>query len=235
MALAFFYIDPALSSSSLIELDEVNSRHVIQVLRMRSGEQMNLTDGNGLLLKAEIVNEHKKHCQVKILERNQAERKGRNLCMAISLLKNNARFEWFLEKATELGVRRIVPIICERTEKQKFRLDRMKGILVSAMLQSQQCWLPELPEPVNFEKIEEWSIKNGEKYIAHCMPEYRSPLSKLPAIQEGMIAIGPEGDFSQKEIQLAINKDFIPVSLGENRLRAETAGMVAATIFLLKA
>ncbi len=235
MQLPFFYIDPALAESHLIQLDEDNSRHVIQVLRMRTGEQMNLTDGNGLLLRTEIVDEHKKHCQVNVLERTLVERKGRNLCMAISLLKNNTRFEWFLEKATELGVRKIIPLLCERTEKQKFRLDRMKGILISAMLQSQQCWLPELPEPIKFENLEEWVIKDGEKYIAHCMPEYRSSLSKLPAVQDGLIAIGPEGDFSQKEIQLAINKDFVPVSLGENRLRTETAGIVAASIFLFKA
>ncbi len=235
MQLPFFYIEPALAESPLIQLDEDNSRHVIQVLRMRIGEQMNLTDGNGLLLHTEIVDEHKKHCQVNVLGRTLVGRKGRNLCMAISLLKNNARFEWFLEKATELGIRKIIPLLCERTEKQKFRYDRMKGILISAMLQSQQCWLPELPEPIKFKNIEEWVTKDGEKYIAHCMPEYRSLLSKLPAMQDGLIAIGPEGDFSQNEIQLAINNDFVPISLGENRLRTETAGMVAATIFLLKA
>ena len=235
MQLPFFFINPSLSAESLIWLDEVNSRHIVQVLRMKTGQKINLTDGLGNLLTAEISEGHKKHCQVIILERSRVERNGRNLCMAVSLLKNTARFEWFLEKATELGVSRIIPLLCERTEKQKFRLDRMKGILISAMLQSQQCWLPELPEPIKFESMEGWDINEGEKYIAHCMPEYRSSLSKLPAVQDGLIAIGPEGDFSQEEIQQAIDKNFIPVSLGENRLRTETAAMVAATIFLLKA
>lgn len=235
MPLPFFYIDPTLSGSTLIQLDEDNSRHVIQVLRMRAGEQMNLTDGNGLLLLTEIVDDHKKHCQVRVLHAQHTERKGRQLTMAISLLKNTARFEWFLEKATELGVSRIVPLLCERTEKQKFRMDRMRGILISAMLQSQQCWLPVLTEPIRFPQVDEWMNKGGVHYVAHCMPEYRSSLSSLPAVQEGLIAIGPEGDFSGEELHIAIDKGFIPVSLGDTRLRTETAGMAAATVFLLKA
>ena len=161
MQLPFFYIDPSLSGSALIQLDEDNSRHVIQVLRMRTGEQMNLTDGSGLLLKTEIVDDHKKHCQVRVVHSQHAERKGRQLTMAISLLKNTARFEWFLEKATELGVSRIVPLLCERTEKQKFRMDRMRGILISAMLQSQQCWLPQLTEPIRFTQVDEWMNRGG--------------------------------------------------------------------------
>ncbi|MBL0232088.1 MAG: 16S rRNA (uracil(1498)-N(3))-methyltransferase [Chitinophagaceae bacterium] len=234
MQLPFFYIDPSSAGSPQVLLDEDNSRHAIQVLRMRNGEQMNLTDGKGLLLRVEIADDHKKHCQVSVLESELQERKGRDLTMAISLLKNNARFEWFLEKATELGVRKIVPLLCERTEKQKFRLDRMKGILISAMLQSQQCWLPELLEPIRFEEMESWSSQVENKFIAHCMPEYRFSLSKLPAVEKGLIAIGPEGDFSHKEIQLAVEKNFTPVLLGDNRLRTETAGMVAAALFLLK-
>lgn len=234
MQLPFFYIEPSLAELPLIQLDEDNSRHVIQVLRMRTGEHMNLTDGQGLLLHTEIVDDHKKHCQVKVLSKTCHEKKGRDLTMAISLLKNNARFEWFLEKATELGVRRIIPLLCERTEKQKFRMDRMKGILVSAMLQSQQCWLPELPEPVKYQDLDHWVNGTGDKYIAHCMEEYRSPISRLPSSQQGLIAIGPEGDFTQNEVQLAIDKSFVPVSLGETRLRTETAGVIAATLFLLK-
>ena len=235
MQLPFFYIEPSLAESPLIQLDEDNSRHVVQVLRMRSGEQMNLTDGQGLLLHTEIIDDHKKHCQVKVLSRTREEKKGRELTMAISLLKNSARFEWFLEKATELGVKKIVPLICERTEKQKFRMDRMRGILVSAMLQSQQCWLPELPEPLKFQEMENWASSDGERLIAHCMEEYRTPISRLAPSQKGIIAIGPEGDFTQNELQLAIEKNFVPVSLGETRLRTETAGIIAATLYLLKA
>ena len=115
---------------------------------MKEGEKLNLTDGKGNLITAEITDDHKKHCSVKIIDSRLTTHDSRKVTIAISLLKNTNRFEWFLEKATEIGVSEIIPLICERTEKQKFRYDRMKGICISAMLQSQQCWLPVLHEPI---------------------------------------------------------------------------------------
>jgi 16S rRNA (uracil1498-N3)-methyltransferase len=152
-------------------------------------------------------------------------------------LKNTHRFEWFLEKATEIGVSEIIPLVCERTEKEKFRADRLQGICISAMLQSQQTWLPVLHEPVQFEDLKMWKCENGPNYIAHCTDTAKQafPHSHISTSPHSLICIGPEGDFTPKEIELALQHQFIPVSLGETRLRTETAGVVAAALLCLAA
>ena len=161
----------------------------------------------------------------------------RKVSIAISLIKNTSRFEWFLEKATEIGVAEIVPLICNRTERQHFRYDRMKGILVSAMLQSQQCWLPVLHEPVLFEKHIEQSSKDesGFRMIAHCLETKKQSITQTEIAQHTklQLLIGPEGDFTENEIQLALSNQFAAVSLGETRLRTETAGVVAAALLCI--
>ena len=232
MALPFFYISEFNSSQKEILLDEDTSRHVVQVLRMKKGEALNLTDGKGNLITAGIIDDHKKHCTVKVIDSKSTLQASRKVTIAISLLKNTNRFEWFLEKATEIGVSEIIPLICERTEKQKFRYDRMKGICISAMLQSQQCWLPELHEPQTLE----WALKNAGSFlnmIAYCGEGKKHQISHLLQEHPGnsyTIYIGPEGDFTPDEIKYAGAMQCFDVSLGETRLRTETAGMVAATL-----
>jgi len=229
----FFYINEYNTSQKQIVLDEDTSRHVVQVLRMKEGEKLNLTDGKGSLITAEVIDAHKKHCSVKIIDSRHTTNDLRKVTIAISLLKNTSRFEWFLEKATEIGVSEIVPLICERTEKQKFRYDRMKGICISAMLQSQQSLLPILDEPTKYiEYIKSIESNNDlTKFIAHCEESgQKNDLSTFQPFNHSTILIGPEGDFSKEEIELALQKNFIPVSLGERRLRTETAGIVAATL-----
>ena len=230
MTLPFFYIEEFDPSQKEIVLDEDASRHVVQVLRMKEGEKLNLTDGKGNLITAVIIDDHKKHCTVKVQATSHESRAARKITIAISLLKNANRFEWFLEKATEIGVSEIIPLICERTEKQKFRYDRMKGICISAMLQSQRCWLPELHELVQFEDLIIWEFNNYQKLIAHCIEENKQPLDHqlISKSSNRLILIGPEGDFTQNEINLAFENNFIPVSLGKTRLRTETAGVLAA-------
>src|SRR5580765_1658640 len=127
MTLPFFYISEYAPSQKEIVLDEDTSRHVVQVLRMKEGEKLNLTDGKGNLITAEVIDAYKKNCSVKIIDTQLTNQDSRKVTIAISLLKNTSRFEWFLEKATEIGISEIIPLICERTEKQKFRYDRMKG------------------------------------------------------------------------------------------------------------
>lgn len=232
MALPFFYIESFDPSSKQILLDEETSRHAVQVLRMKEGEKINLTDGKGNLINAEIIEAHKKHCGVKIQTVTYEPQATRQTTIAISLLKNTNRFEWFLEKATEIGITEIIPLICERTEKQKFRFDRMKGICISAMLQSQQVWLLTLLEPKPFNHLAIQQFDNTQKFIAHCDEGNKHAL-KDPQIRtsaHSLICIGPEGDFTKGEIEMALKSDFIPVSLGETRLRTETAGIVAATL-----
>jgi 16S rRNA (uracil1498-N3)-methyltransferase len=239
MNLPFFYISEFDASQSEIVLDEDTSKHIVQVLRMKKGEKLNLTEGKGNLLTAEIIDDHKKRCRVKVTDSrftpdNYRDHISRKITIAISLLKNSNRFEWFLEKATEIGIHEIVPLICKRTEKQKFREERMQNILISAMLQSQQCWLPVLHKPIDYELLfrQEEIIQTSQKFIAHCIEEEKRNLADLvnETLSSQIILIGPEGDFTNEEVELAIHNHFDAVSLGETRLRAETAGIVAATI-----
>ncbi|MBL7725865.1 MAG: 16S rRNA (uracil(1498)-N(3))-methyltransferase [Chitinophagaceae bacterium] len=232
MELPFFYIVEYNTLKGDITLDEDTSRHMVQVLRMKAGEQINLTDGKGNLLTCVITEEHKKHCSVAVKQTQYTEPPKRKVSIAISLLKNSNRFEWFLEKATEIGVNEIIPLICERTEKEKFRYDRMQGICVSAMLQSQQCWLPVLHQPMDFSRAVTSSAAN-QKFIAHCDDGAKNQLTSQSYNQSAIILIGPEGDFTPKEIELALTNQFVPVSLGETRLRTETAGVVAAALLML--
>jgi 16S rRNA (uracil1498-N3)-methyltransferase len=234
MMLPFFYINDYDGSQKTISLDEDTSKHVVQVLRKKTGDQLNLTDGKGNLLTCSITDDHKKHCLVKVEEIKNKEQGARKVSIGISLLKNTSRFEWFLEKATEIGISEIIPLICERTEKEKFRYERLQGICISAMLQSQQVWLPVLHEPVYFKNAVEHSIA-VQKFIAHCDEGTKTQLTNHPINQltKTLILIGPEGDFIKNEIELALQHHFIPVSLGETRLRTETAGVVAAALLSL--
>src|SRR4030095_14856049 len=204
MALPFFYISEYVPSQKEIVLDEDTSRHVAQVLRMKEGEKLNLTDGRGNLITAEVIDAHKKHCSVRIIDTRHTASNLRKITIAISLLKNTSRFEWFLEKATEIGVSEIVPLICERTEKQKFRYDRMKGICISAMLQSQQTWLPVLHEPKQFNHLTIQQFIQQQKFIAHCneSPDKKQLSTFLQENRNNTsaILIGPEGDFTKQEI-----------------------------------
>ena len=233
MALPFFYKEDLVALSTEIVLDESTSRHVVQVLRMQNGEQLQLTNGKGILFTAEITDNNRKKCTVKVIQTNNQQRPTNNITIAISPVKNNTRFEWFLEKATEIGVSEIVPLICTRTEKTAFKYDRMKSIVVSAMLQSQQCWLPVLQEPVKFNALVPSSAQQ-QKYIAHCIDDAKRSLADLnnTALSSKIILIGPEGDFTAEEIALALQHHFNAVSLGETRLRTETAGIVAATLLV---
>lgn len=234
MTFPFFYISNYDGSQKQIVLDEDTSKHIIRVLRMKTGEQLNLTDGKGSLLTCGIIGEHKRHCEVEVLSSVIYPLSSKKITIAISLLKNSNRFEWFLEKATEMGVSEVIPLICERTEKEKFRYERMQGIRISAMLQSQQCWLPIVHEPVDFNKAIKGSHAE-QKFIAHCMEEEKRELFGLVNVHlsSQLILIGPEGDFTKQEIELAVQHGLVPVSLGKTRLRSETAGVVAAAILQL--
>jgi 16S rRNA (uracil1498-N3)-methyltransferase len=213
----------------LITLSEETSKHVVQVLRMKTGEEIGLSDGRGTICQTAIVDAHKKSCTVRVLSTKHEERNKRNVSVGISLLKNTSRFEWFLEKATEIGVTEIIPLLCDRTEKHQFRFERMNNILISAMIQSQQYWLPKLHEPVPFHQAIS-SSPYDVKLIAHCEEEQKQDVKDYSQGSSMQILIGPEGDFSEEEITAALKLNFLPVTLGKTRLRTETAGVVAAAI-----
>jgi 16S rRNA (uracil1498-N3)-methyltransferase len=229
MALPFFYEPELPNTSSHFTLGEETSKHIIQVLRMKEGEQLQLTNGKGSLFTASIVSEDKKKTVVLLGNPELVPQSNKKISIAISLLKNASRFEWFLEKATEIGVTDIQPLICHRTEHSRFRHERMNGILIAAMLQSQQVWLPVLHEPVEFKKFIKQSPYQ-QKLVAHCEDEQKNFIKDLPVVDDTQILIGPEGDFSPEEIKLALDNHYLPVSLGGTRLRAETAGVVAACL-----
>lgn len=234
MALPFFYKEDITATSAQIVLDEATSKHVVQVLRMQNGEQLQLTNGKGDLFTCGITDNNRKRCTVAIQQTTNYKPPTTNVAIAISFIKTNTRFEWFLEKATEIGVTQIIPLICERTEKTTFKFERLNSILISAMLQSQQTWLPVLQGPVQFDNLMMQQFDNCEKYIAHCENKTKQPLnSKLSTLNSQLVCIGPEGDFSKEEIELALKNNFTPVSLGNTRLRTETAGIVAATLLRL--
>lgn len=196
---------------------------------MKRGDALLLTDGKGARAEGVIEDDHRKHCVVAIREISNDKAPLQELSIAISPVKNNARFEWFLEKATEIGVQQIIPLICERTIREKFRHDRMNNILISAMLQSQQSFLPLLSQPVLFsEAVATADVQN--KFIAHCLPQQKDRLRRHSLLQKNLILIGPEGDFTEGEIAMALEKGFRPVSLGDTRLRTETAGIAAAVL-----
>ena len=232
MQLPFFYQKNIDISNQQLVLNEETSKHCVQVLRMKVGEQLKITNGLGKLYVAEIIVANKKNSIVKILDSKTLKPNNRKVCVAIGLLKNASRFEWFLEKATEIGIQEIIPIISQRTERQHFRFDRMNAILIAAMLQSQQTFLPVLQQPTLLNEV----INNSNavtKLIAHCEEEeIKITIKEINLTNDIQILIGPEGDFTPNEIEMALQNNYQPVTLGNTRLRTETAGIVAATLLV---
>ena len=231
MSLPFFFEENIPADGSFF-LSEESSRHIAQVLRMKEGEQILATNGQGYSFTCRIMSANKKKTEVKIIEKEFLPPTHGKITIGISLIKNRTRFEWFIEKATEIGVTAVIPLLCKRTENAHFKRDRMVSIMTSAMLQSKQVWLPELSEPIKMDAI----IKRpdfDQRYIAHCIKEEKKELRtvSLDSSSSKIILIGPEGDFTEDEIECAIQQNYIPVSLGDTRLRTETAGIVSA--FLL--
>ena len=229
MPLPCFYVAPENLQHNMVTLSEETSKHVVQVLRMQENEKIKLTDGLGFFYESTIQDANRKKCLVSWQQKIEQPTPDFKVRIAISLIKNNSRFEWFLEKATEVGVTEIIPLICERTEKQKAKLERMQSILISAMLQSQQAWLPKMEEPISFKKLLTQNT-NSQKFIACCDDRFETlTLTKLPSYQNDcLLLIGPEGDFTNEEIEMAVSLGYQPVSLGPTRLRTETAGLIGA-------
>lgn len=229
MQLPFFYEENITTGNFTLSAE--TSKHCILVLRMQAGEQLQLTNGKGNLYTATIINADKKASVVNVSDPVFTQPLKQKITIAISLLKTATRFEWFLEKATEIGVSAIIPLNCKRTEKHHFRYDRMQNILISAMLQSRQTYLPLLHEVSNYTSLIS-STQHKQKLIAHCTDNQKTSINKIKKEADILMLIGPEGDFTNEEITLALQHDFIPVTLGDTRLRTETAGIVAATLLV---
>ena len=214
-------------------LGEEESRHAIKVLRLKNGDTIKVIDGKGGVFVAEIIQADVKQCQVRIVNKQIYKASTYYLDVAIAPTKNADRLEWFVEKAIEIGVQKITLIQTERTERTKVRLDRLQKIAVAAMKQSKSYFLPEITEPTPLSEFLADTFK-GQRFIAHCLDEKQAHLSTaLNSEGAYQVLIGPEGDFAEGEIDLALNNNFIPVSLGENRLRTETAGVYVCAVVSL--
>jgi 16S rRNA (uracil1498-N3)-methyltransferase len=197
-------------------------------LRKKEGDEILLTDGKGFFYDAEIMQANPKHCIVNILKTiEQPKGWDFNLQIAFAPTKNIDRIEWFAEKATEIGIDRLSPILCQHSERKEIKAQRIEKILVSAMKQSQKALLPQLDDIQSFSKFIKQEY-DGQKFIAHCYPQEKVLLKDIyKKGSNALILIGPEGDFSEEEVKMAIDHGFKPISLGDSRLRTETAALVA--------
>ncbi len=222
-----FYSPSLNESQTSFVFDKEESKHIIKVLRKKESDILHVTNGLGYLFTTKISIASDSKCTVKIVSFVKQEAAKFALHLAVAPTKMNERFEWFLEKATEMGIQEITPILCEHSERKVIKTDRFQKILESAMKQSLHYYLPQLNEPIAFKDFIN-SEKSGQLFIAHCeASEKKSLKNELKSKEDVTILIGPEGDFSVKEIQLAIDANYIPVSLGSTRLRTETAAIVA--------
>jgi 16S rRNA (uracil1498-N3)-methyltransferase len=215
-----------------LTLDESESGHAVRVLRLKSGDGVTVMDGKGYVLTAIVTEPHPKHCILSVTERNYYHKKEPMLHIAMAPLKLNERTEWFLEKATEIGIDEITPLICSHSERRVVNIDRFRKVLIAAMKQSLNPWLPVLNEPVSFDLF----IKSAEPgYIAHCRDGEKTALRNIsPKGNQLTVLIGPEGDFTNDEVKLSLTTGWSAISLGESRLRTETAGiMVCAAAGML--
>lgn len=215
-------------------LNDEESHHCIKVLRGQLGDTIQVMDGKGSIFICAIEIANHKRVAVKIKKKIETPKPKYQLTIAIAPTKNMDRLEWFLEKATEIGISRIIPILCEKSERKVIKNDRLEKVIISAMKQSMNTYIPIIEEltPISQLIIREFS---GQKMIAHCYNQPKESLKKAYIINKDvLILIGPEGDFSEKEVEKAINANFKAIALGESRLRTETAGLVAChTINLL--
>ena len=217
-----------------IILSAEESKHATKVLRKKEGDILNFTDGKGAFYKAEITIADSRKCRLKVLSTEKKEKQHNyHLHIAIAPTKNMDRFEWFLEKATEIGIDEITPIICSRSERKVIKTERCNRILLSAMKQSLKFHVPKLNEAISLNDFIKQDFE-GTKYIAHCEDGEKTELRKEEKVNKTTVLIGPEGDFSPAEIEIALQNQFKEVSLGTSRLRTETAGIIAAHTINIK-
>jgi 16S rRNA (uracil1498-N3)-methyltransferase len=229
-----FYNSEIKKSDKTFFFDKEESKHIVKVLRKKEGDKVFITNGLGYLFESEIIMASEKKCEVKITKETFQEPNTFYTHIAVAPTKMNDRLEWFLEKATEIGIHEITPIICDHSERKVYKIDRAEKIIQAAMKQSLHYYIPKINEPVSLSQFIKSNI-TGQKIIAHCEEtDKKSFKNEVKRDEKITILIGPEGDFSTKEINFAIENKFIPVTLGNTRLRTETAALVAChTIALI--
>jgi 16S rRNA (uracil1498-N3)-methyltransferase len=218
------FYNPHIQGDSF-ELEEQESKHAIRVLRLIRGDRVILVDGRGGWYEAVITEDHPKRCRLKIeTEKQGYQALSYKLHLAMAPTKNLDRFEWFLEKATEIGISEITPLICKRSERRQIKIERLEKILVSAMKQSLKAYKPKLNEPMGMEEF--LNIERpGTLGIAHCYPLKRLSIKEMNHSGNYTLMVGPEGDFTEEEVSLALQSGYAPFHLGSSRLRTETAAI----------
>ncbi|WKW45718.1 16S rRNA (uracil(1498)-N(3))-methyltransferase [Myroides sp. JBRI-B21084] len=228
-----FYAENIEPTFTEYTFDKEESKHIVKVLRKLEGSILHITNGKGYLFICEIILASEKKCIVKIKESQFTEPRNFKIHMVVAPTKMNDRYEWFLEKAAEIGVDEVTPIICDHSERKIIKTDRFDKILISAMKQSNQMYLPILNEPIKLTDFLSKEI-SGQKFIAHCEETDKIELkNRIEKQQNYTLLIGPEGDFSTNEINKALNNGYLPVALGNTRLRTETAAIVGCHTFVI--
>lgn len=227
------FYSPHVEKNQHFTLNEEESKHCIKVLRLKEGDEIRLIDGKGNLFETVISDANPRRCSIKI-NKVIKDYNSRNfyLHIAIAPTKNQDRFEWFLEKTTEMGIDEITPLICSRSERKDIKIERSEKVIIAAMKQSIIAKKPIINSPVPFKSfIYNFINNNIEKYIAHCDTGQKYGFNELYKKGKGaVVLIGPEGDFDPDEIKIALENLYKPVTLGKNRLRTETAGITACAI-----
>jgi len=216
-------------------LEEQESKHCIKVLRKKAGDTINLTDGKGNMFLAELTNENSRRCELKVIEtKREYGKRNYHIHLAVAPTKNINRYEWFLEKATEIGVDEITPVLCQRSERKVVKPDRLSKVITAALKQSVKAYHPILNDVIKLKDLIKKDYSE-QKFIAYVEEgEHPSLQSVYTKGKDALILIGPEGDFSPEEVSLALKNGFVTVSLGNSRLRSETAGITAChTLALL--
>lgn len=222
-----FYNPDITEDTDQFSFQKDESRHIVKVLRKSIGDTLHITDGRGWLYHAEIILSSVNKCTAKVVSKTHQSKRNYNLHLAVAPTKMNDRYEWFLEKATEIGIDEITPIICDHSERKFIKTERFERILQSAMKQSLSCYLPKLNPAISFKSFVNQDLNDG-LFIAHCEETDRKSLKQQIQVNSNTtILIGPEGDFSTNEIEQGLQNNFIPVTLGKTRLRTETAAIVA--------
>ena len=222
-----FYIPDLDENSKTAIFSSDESRHLFKVLRKKVGDEILITNGNHLMFIGNISAISKNNCEVEISKCEKKEKLGYSLHIVISILKSNERFEWFLEKASEIGITEITPVLCERSEKKFINEKRLNKVLISAMKQSLKANLPILNPIVKLKDYYKSNLSD-QLFIAHCNESEKDFLiSSVKPKENVTILIGPEGDFTKYEVEEAVKIGFKPVSLGNTRFRAETAAIIA--------
>ncbi len=227
MFIPYFFEPHIKQEQEIITLSDINRKHISLVLRMKTDNKIILTDGKGYRYFSRISHITKKEVIVIIEEREYVPNTQPHIHIAMGIPKQLARFEWFIEKSTELGIQSIIPMISKRTEKVNIAQQRMQHIIISAIQQSQQTWIPHLYKPTSFQEVL-LLYPQAQKYIGHCEAKIKTPIHSIELSREYIFLIGPEGDFTPQEIDIALQQGYKGVSLGTHRLRTETAGIAIA-------